>query len=57
MRFPKFLTPSKKEDPIPNVIYIAVEEVSEELLIYILAINNKSFSTTIQNRESLKRRI
>ena len=57
MRFPKFLSPTKKENPIPNVIYIAVEEVSEELLLYILAINNKSFSTSVQNRESLKRRI
>ena len=57
MKFPKFLSPSKKENPIPNVIYIAVEEVSEELLIYILAINNKSFSTSVQNRESLKKRI
>ena len=43
MKIPKFLSPSKKEkSSVPNVIYIAVEEVSEELLIFIAAINNKT---------------
>ena len=58
MKIPKFLTPNKKDkSSVPNVIYIAIEEVSEELLFYIAAINNRNLTTTIQNRESLKKRI
>ena len=57
MKIPKFLSPSKKDkSSVPNVIYIAVEEVSEELLIYLAAINNKNLTTSIQNRDSLKQK-
>ena len=58
MRLSKFLSPFKKDTTeLPNVIYIAIEEVSEELLTYIAAINNQSLATTVQSRESLMNRI
>ena len=53
----RLLKPSKKDDYGINLIFLAVDNNSEELLIYILAINNKSLSTTVSNRETLHRRL
>ena len=54
----KLLSPFRKnKNDLPNLIFLALEETSEELILYVLAINNKNLSTKVSDRESLKRRL
>ena len=53
----RLLKPSKKDDYGINLIFLAVDINSEELLLYILAINNRSLTTTVATRESAHKRL
>ena len=53
----RLLKPSKKDDYGINLIFLAVDNNSEELLLYILAINNKSLTTSVSTRENLHKRL